>query len=89
LSNGKPCLARALFEVTSGGVFWIVAVGPAKWAMRAFLLRFIASKSTLLAGCHSRASNDTSPFVISFDHRHRWLLRPRRERQSSQATQNA
>jgi hypothetical protein len=26
--NGKRCLARALFEVTSGGVFWMVAVGP-------------------------------------------------------------
>ena len=32
--NGKPYLARALFEVTSGGVFWIVAVGPARWTMR-------------------------------------------------------
>jgi hypothetical protein len=31
-------LARALFEVTSGGVFWMVAVGPAKRAMRVFLL---------------------------------------------------
>jgi hypothetical protein len=35
-------LARALFEVTSGGVFWMVAVGPARWAMRVFVLSFIA-----------------------------------------------
>ena len=35
-------LARALFEVTSGGVFWMVAVGPARWAIRVFWLWFIA-----------------------------------------------
>ena len=29
---------RALFDVTSGGVFWIVAVGPARWAMRILLM---------------------------------------------------
>jgi hypothetical protein len=27
--SGNPKSARALFEVTSGGVFWIVAVGDA------------------------------------------------------------
>ena len=32
--NGSPYFARALFEVTSGGVFWIVAVGPERWTMR-------------------------------------------------------
>jgi hypothetical protein len=36
-------LERALFDVTNGGVFWMVAVGPAKWAMRVLLLSFIAS----------------------------------------------
>jgi hypothetical protein len=41
-------LTRALFEVTSGGVFWMVAVGPAKWAIRAFTLWFIASNPTFL-----------------------------------------
>jgi hypothetical protein len=25
---------RALLDVTNGGVFWIVALGPARWAMR-------------------------------------------------------
>jgi hypothetical protein len=25
---------RALFEVTSGGALWIVALAPARWAMR-------------------------------------------------------
>jgi hypothetical protein len=34
--SGSLCLARALLEVTNGGVFWVVALGPAKWAMRAF-----------------------------------------------------
>src|SRR5215471_18187828 len=43
LSNGKPRLARALFDVTSGGVFWMVAVGPDRCAMRVLLLSFIAS----------------------------------------------
>jgi hypothetical protein len=28
--------ALALLEVTSAGVFWIVALGPARCAMRAF-----------------------------------------------------
>jgi hypothetical protein len=27
-------LARALFDVTSGGVFWMVAVGTVRWTMR-------------------------------------------------------
>ena len=30
------CFVLALFDVTNGGVFWIVALGPAKWAIRAF-----------------------------------------------------
>ena len=38
LEQGQAMLARVLFEVTSGGVFWMVAVGPARWAMRVFLL---------------------------------------------------
>ncbi len=32
--SGKPARARALLLVTSGGVFWIVAVGPENTAMR-------------------------------------------------------
>src|SRR5690606_18161379 len=35
--RGRPSLARALLEVTKGGVFWMVAVGPARCAMRTFL----------------------------------------------------
>jgi hypothetical protein len=31
-------LARALFDVTSGGVFWMVVVGPDRCAMRVLLL---------------------------------------------------
>jgi hypothetical protein len=32
--NGKPYFSRALLLVTSGSLFWIVAVGPEKTAMR-------------------------------------------------------
>src|ERR1700730_1161222 len=39
LSRGaRPYFLLALLEVTRGGVFWIVAVGPAKWAIRALRL---------------------------------------------------
>jgi hypothetical protein len=31
--GGKPYFWRALFDVTSGGEFWMVAVGPARWAI--------------------------------------------------------
>jgi hypothetical protein len=33
LRAGRPYFWRALFDVTSGGEFWMVAVGPAKWAI--------------------------------------------------------
>src|ERR1700736_4424109 len=39
LSRGaRPYFLLPLLEVTRGGVFWIVAVGPAKWAIRALRL---------------------------------------------------
>jgi hypothetical protein len=34
--NGRPCLARALLDVTKGGVFWIVALDPDICAMHVF-----------------------------------------------------
>jgi hypothetical protein len=36
--SGSPYFDRALFEVTSGGVFWIVAVGPERWTMRGLVI---------------------------------------------------
>jgi hypothetical protein len=30
IKEGKLCFARALLDVTNGGVFWMVAFGPAK-----------------------------------------------------------
>jgi hypothetical protein len=36
--SGKPYLVRALLLVTSGGLFWIVALGPEKCAIRGLFL---------------------------------------------------
>src|SRR6185437_8838611 len=44
-SGSRPCFTRALFEVTSGGVFWIVAFGPLRCATRILAL---GSMSNLL-----------------------------------------
>jgi hypothetical protein len=35
LKRGSWCFVLALLDVTKGEVFWIVALGPAKWAIRA------------------------------------------------------
>jgi hypothetical protein len=34
VTTGSPYFRRALLLVTSGGLFRMVALGPAKWAMR-------------------------------------------------------
>jgi hypothetical protein len=39
--------SRALLDVTSGGEFWMVAVGPARWAI---LTRFFADTRFFLSG---------------------------------------
>src|ERR1700722_7183248 len=37
-SGARPYFSRALLDVTKGGVFWIVAFGPERCAMRSFAL---------------------------------------------------
>src|SRR2546425_4856573 len=34
VSSGRPYLPRALLLVTRGGLFWMVALDPARWAIR-------------------------------------------------------
>src|SRR2546422_9930152 len=36
VSSGRPYLPRALLLVTRGGLFWMVALDPARWAIRGF-----------------------------------------------------
>ena len=50
--TGNPARARAFAEVTSGGVFWMVAVGPARWAMRIRLMGGTSGGKQLLFKHH-------------------------------------
>jgi hypothetical protein len=50
-----------LFDVTSGGVFWMVAVGPLRWAMRTLRGSDMALLRDLPDGIAAHARPDRFP----------------------------
>jgi hypothetical protein len=55
---------RALLEVTNGGVFWIVALGPARWAMRILPATGVSFALLNVLG-YSRASDNPASSAAS------------------------
>src|SRR5690349_13992870 len=58
--GGRLCFALALLDVTKGGVFWIVALGPARWAIRA--LRAMGER----ASCNCVVSVSSATGIMTY-----------------------
>jgi hypothetical protein len=66
--GGKPYLARALLLVTSGSVFWIVAVGPEKTAMRGLSpALLVATNVSVEIASGVGAGFETRPYARAID----------------------